>query len=63
MTRSVLFPIGVCVLILGTGPLLAIIFFEGPDANPVLPGMIAMVTFPLAISLMLKGRQRDQRKQ
>ena len=54
-----LFWIGLAVLILGTGPLLAIIAAFGllndPNPNPVGPGLLAFFTFWPAVIMIVWG--------
>ncbi len=56
-----LFWIGLTILILGTGPLFAIIvaaalgLLKDPNPNPIGPGMLAAVTFWPAVIMIVWG--------
>ena len=58
---SMLFWIGLSLLVLGTGPLLLIIVAAGlgltsdPNPNPIGPGLLAFVTFWPAVTLIVWG--------
>lgn len=54
--RSWLVRIGLGLLVIGTGPLLAVVLFSSdPNPNPVGPGILAMLTFWPAIACLLGG--------
>jgi len=56
-----LFKLGVILLVLGTGPLFAIIvaaelgLWPDPNPNPIGPGLLAFFTFWPAVALMALG--------
>lgn len=58
---SRLFWIGLALLVIGTGPLLAIVLaaelglLSDPNPNPIGPGLLAFVTFWPAVILTLWG--------
>lgn len=62
--------VGLVLLVLGTGPLLAIIvaakigLWPDPNPNPVGPGLLAGITFWPAVLCVLVGvvRARDQKR-
>jgi hypothetical protein len=58
---SILFWIGLALLILGTGPLLLIVIVaelgltDDPNPNPIGPGLLAFVSFWPAVILVVWG--------
>lgn len=63
-----LFWIGIAIIVLGSGPLLAIILFaklgltDDPNPNPIGPGMLAFLTFWPGVVVTIIGAVRGRRK-
>lgn len=63
-----LFKIGFWLFVIGTGPLLAIIFLAGiglwpdPNPNPIGPGLLFFFTFWPAVILMVMGAIQVRRQ-
>jgi hypothetical protein len=55
-----MFWFGVALLVVGTGPLLAVILFSSdPNPNPIGPGLLAFVTFWPSVALIVVGWRRS----
>jgi len=60
MRLTRMFWFGLALLIVGTGPLLAVIgFSRDPNPNPIGPGLLAFVTFWPSVILMVVGWRRS----
>jgi hypothetical protein len=66
---SLLFRIGLAVLLLGSAPLLGIIFlarigvWPDPDPNPIGPGLLFFVSFWPGVLMMIFGARRARARQ